>query len=608
MIKISALSLLLCLFSLSSNAQNSKKTLHQNISAALANEKLAGAAWSTVDSIGQIWTDASGIKNAYTKQTLTSSDKVQVGSITKTLLATGILRLVTMNKISLESPVEEILPNIHFQNPWSAQEKVTIKHLLDHTAGLENLRIWQMFSKQVTPNTPLAESFSREPSVLQIYSRPGSRFSYSNMGYTLLGMVIEAVTRQRYEDYLDTYLLQPLGMKESTFSFVNQKGNYPEPRLAMGHLEEMKTQAAVPMYLRPAGQFTTTAYDMGIFMRFLMGIGQLRGYSFIDKELLAGMGNPGADTEAKLHGLDMGYAAGLMKRDRHQVVGLAHSGNTVGYHAMMYLFPKEKKAFFITHNMDSETANYEVFNKILIQHLNLKKQEAVPVGSMPVDIQHWIGNYVELGHQFKFMAYLDFISGFVTLIPGKDHLVFHQSQKDPKILKPTSHHLFRASDKLADSHVFFTDGEQNRLITDGFKTYKKISSFYLWTMLMSLILGLLGLLYLLVSGLIKWISNRKAFLQQPIAMPSICILALLLPIPFFLMQHFTSMGDPTLASVVLAVLTIMLPLSLLFGVWGTIKKKQTDQSIGIEMMAYIFSLQWMMVLLYWGMLPVLLWV
>src|SRR3546814_6716128 len=65
-------------------------------------------------------------------------------------------------------------------------------------------------------------SFQRGP--LRIRSQPGSRLSYSNMGYTLLGLVIERVTGERYEQYLDDHFLGPLGMHQSTFRFVSQEG------------------------------------------------------------------------------------------------------------------------------------------------------------------------------------------------------------------------------------------------------------------------------------------------------------------------------------------------------------------------------------------------
>src|SRR3546814_17964779 len=112
------------------------------------------------------------------------------------------------------------------------------------------------------------------------------------MGYTLLGLVIERVTGERYEQYLDDHFLGPLGMHQSTFRFVSQEGPHADAQLAMGHFEGGATQADVPLYLRPAGQFTNTASDMGLFARLLMSDGEIEGQHFIAPTLLQDIGSP----------------------------------------------------------------------------------------------------------------------------------------------------------------------------------------------------------------------------------------------------------------------------------------------------------------------------
>ena len=77
-----------------------------------------------------------------------------------------------------------------------------------------------MLSVTPTPNTPLIEAFKSRNTLLNTRSQPGSQYLYSNIGYQLLAMVIEAVTKQRYETYLDQALLKPLGMLDSTFYFI----------------------------------------------------------------------------------------------------------------------------------------------------------------------------------------------------------------------------------------------------------------------------------------------------------------------------------------------------------------------------------------------------
>ncbi|WP_300751252.1 serine hydrolase domain-containing protein, partial [Janthinobacterium sp.] len=346
-------------------AQEAKSSLAGDITAGLQEEGLTGAVWTELQPDGKIVTGAAGLKNAATGAPMQADTKVQVGSVAKVVLALGVLHLVSEGKLTLDTPLDQILPQLVLKNPWQASDPVRIRHLLAHTAGLDDLRFWQAFSTRPLPDTPLADAFGHGGNLLRVHARPGSRYAYSNMGYGLLGMVIEKVTGQPYEHYLDTQVLQPLGMKDSTFAFVTQTGPQADPRLAMGHFERGVTQAAVPMYLRPAGQFATTAGDMGKLAQFLMGDGQLQGSSFIAAPLMAALSNP-VGTQAALAGLEAGHGLALATRDRHNVLGACHPGTTVGFRAMLCVYPEQKSAFFVAFNTDSETADYERFNRLLM--------------------------------------------------------------------------------------------------------------------------------------------------------------------------------------------------------------------------------------------------
>ena len=114
---------------------------------------------------------------------------------------------MTEGLIELDAPASRYLPDLFFENPWKGLADVTVRHLLDHTSGLNDAHMWQMFSERPKPETPLIAAFPEPETQLRIRSRPGSRFSYSNMGYTLLGIIIESVVGGRYEAYLDERIL-----------------------------------------------------------------------------------------------------------------------------------------------------------------------------------------------------------------------------------------------------------------------------------------------------------------------------------------------------------------------------------------------------------------
>jgi CubicO group peptidase (beta-lactamase class C family) len=209
--------LLLC-----ATAAHAAAPLEAEFAAGLKEEGLAGAVWSEVLPDGTVKVGASGLRDAAKHMPMQADTRVQVGSVGKVALALGVLRLVSEDKLTLDTPLQQVLPELALKNPWQASDPVRIRHLLAHTSGLDNVRFWQAFSLNPAPDMPLAEAFDGGRNLLRVRARPGSRYAYSNMGYGLLGMVIEKVTGQPYERYLDAQLLQPLGMADSTFAFVTQ--------------------------------------------------------------------------------------------------------------------------------------------------------------------------------------------------------------------------------------------------------------------------------------------------------------------------------------------------------------------------------------------------
>ena len=336
--------------------------LATEIQRTLQQEQLTGAVWAAVTPEGGAVTGAAGLANADSGSAMRADHRVQVGSVAKVALAAGVLHLITEGKLSLDTPVATLLPALSFTNPWQDTDPIRVRHLLSHTAGLENFRLWHIFSLTAHAGTPLGAAFANAPSdpaLLTVQARPGSRFAYSNLGYALLGMVIEAVSGQRYDRYLDAHLLQPLGMRDSTFGFVTQTGPEADPRLAMGHFERGVTHPAERNYLPSADRLTTTAADMARFAAFLMGDGGIDGRPFIDPRLMAQLGTP-SGTEAVRAGLTIGHGHALVGRDRHGQLGYCHPGTTVGFNAMLCVYPAQRKAFFVAMNTDSETADYDL--------------------------------------------------------------------------------------------------------------------------------------------------------------------------------------------------------------------------------------------------------
>ncbi|MEG1681846.1 MAG: serine hydrolase, partial [Stenotrophomonas sp.] len=234
--------LLLCVSILAapSAAADGSSQLQADMQRIIDEEGLQGVVWTTVSADGSAASGAAGVRDAVTLLPMQAYTRVHVGSVTKAVLALGVLRMISQGRLSLETPVTQVVPAIGFDNPWESTHPVRVRHLLAHTAGLENLKLGQFFSLKATADVPLAIASGTDRAPLRVLSQPGSRFSYSNLGYTVLGQVIEAVSGERYETWMDREVLAVLGMRDSTFTYTMQTGSHADPHLAMGHFEQAR--------------------------------------------------------------------------------------------------------------------------------------------------------------------------------------------------------------------------------------------------------------------------------------------------------------------------------------------------------------------------------
>ncbi len=579
------------------------ESLEARMTHVLRDEALDGAVWSLVRMDGSQAVGAAGTKDRRTGAPMTIDTRVQVGSVTKVLLAVGVLRLITEGKLSLDDEVSGRLPGIRFENPWQASDPVRVRHLLAHSAGLENLRLWQFFSLRPDADTPLAAAFEQGVNPLQVQTRPGSRFGYSNIGYTLLGGVIESVTGERYETYLDRALLAPLALHDSTFRFTTQTGPDADPRLAMGHFEDGQPQAIIPLYLRPAAQFTTTAADMATLARFLMGDGRIGDEAFIAPELMAELTAP-RGTEAQRAGLAIGHGHALAVRDRHRVVGACHPGTTVGFRAMFCLFPEHRAAFFLANNTDNESADYERAHALLIDALALPATPAMAAGRTESELQAWEGYYTRTPAAMPHLAPLAVFTDTLRVRVDGDTLTLGELGSDERTLVAMGGRLFRAENRQRPSHVLLHAADGTRILSDGLRNYRQIDATAVLLPRVALAIAASGWLATVVIGLLR-LFRRRLGKGDPTLPPLLATACVLLSLLALSQQSLLQLGDRTFASMLLAVATALLPMALLVGTVQALSRRRDGHRLVAA--ALLATLPGLLLLLVWGMLPLRLW-
>lgn len=179
---------------------------------------------------------------------MSNSSKVPVGSVTKACTATVAMILVGDGDLELDEPVSAVL------GPVPHTDTLTLRRLLTHTSGL--------------PSDPGADATTcaRELAAVEPVCAPGAMFSYSNLGYAVVGAMIEAVTGMSWRDAVDTILCHPAGIEPA---FVD------EPLDVAGHVVSGSSVRVVeqilPPLLAPAGGLALSAADLVAFGRLHLG-------------------------------------------------------------------------------------------------------------------------------------------------------------------------------------------------------------------------------------------------------------------------------------------------------------------------------------------------
>jgi CubicO group peptidase (beta-lactamase class C family) len=173
-----------------------------------------------------------GIADIDTKEPVTTKTLFNIGSISKTFVANGILKLASENKLLLDDNLYKYFPD--FKNKTISQ-KVKLLHLLTHTSGIPDRRPvkeqhdFYLTAKDEENFAPLKQTDSLE-------FEPGTKYKYSNPAFNGLALIIEKVTGRKWQDYITEIIFKPSGMKTSTIT----DGPHPETGVSHGYSQNKK--------------------------------------------------------------------------------------------------------------------------------------------------------------------------------------------------------------------------------------------------------------------------------------------------------------------------------------------------------------------------------
>jgi CubicO group peptidase (beta-lactamase class C family) len=265
----------------------------------------------------------------------------QIASVTKTMTATVIMRLVERGALDLDAPVRRYIPAFRLRDP-AAQERATVRHLVTHTGGW----LGDCFADFGNGDDAL-ERYVTAMAELEQITPLGEIWHYSNSSFALLGRLIEVATGKTYEEATRELLFVPLGMTRSCFS----AGEAITHRVAIGHVivDEKPTVArpwAFPRATTPVGGVVSTANDLMRYARFHLGDGTTPdGARLLSRQSLELMRTPLADAD-----LDRKVGVSWFIRSVGGVRLQYHGGVAIGQQGVLMLAPDRGEAVTVQTN------------------------------------------------------------------------------------------------------------------------------------------------------------------------------------------------------------------------------------------------------------------
>jgi CubicO group peptidase (beta-lactamase class C family) len=271
------------------------------------------------------------------------------GSISKLFTWTAVMQLAEQGKLNLDADVNSYLD---FKVPPRDGKPITLRNLMTHTSGFED-RFKRLFADNMSLRASLAD-YLKTTMPARIYP-PGEVTAYSNYASALAGYIVERVSGEPFETYIERHIFEPLGMAHSTF-------REPLPESLAAQLSspyERASQPAKPFENvgpAPAGALSATGDDIARFMIAHLQNGRLGDAQILQEATAREMHRPQREIAPQLKSWTLGF----VPEDRNGHVMIAHDGDSVWFHSHLSLLPDDHVGVYISLNSrrnDTETIN-----------------------------------------------------------------------------------------------------------------------------------------------------------------------------------------------------------------------------------------------------------
>ncbi len=351
--------LLLLFIALSSSAQFSK--VDEDVEQIMNDQDIVGMSFAVVKNGKILYANSFGLKDIENNTPLSNGDIFRIASISKSFSATSIMQLVEAKKISLDDDFGKLV-GFRIRNPNFPEQVITLRMVMSHTSSINDSQGY--FNLDVI-------NPEKNPDWAKCYNAyaPGADYEYCNLNYNMIGALIERVSGERFDNYVNNHVLKPLGLyggynvdsldsrKFATlYGYDSKTKKYtPSTQAYIPRREEISKYVmgyTTPIF-SPTGGMKISATDLAKYMIMHMNGGKAFGTRIISKKSSKTMQTKIADEE------NYGLALGTNREDiipGEKMTG--HTGSAYGLYSIMFFNPKEDFGFVVIVNGSSSAEQY----------------------------------------------------------------------------------------------------------------------------------------------------------------------------------------------------------------------------------------------------------
>lgn len=510
----------LCVFSLVAISNNLKSqaldydfsAFRQLIEETIHKNDIPGMQVAIISKDSILWKGNFGYADLQNGTPVSDCTMFRVGSVSKPFVALSAMILQERGVINIHDRLRETAPEVEFTNRWEDTHPVRMVHLLEHTAGFDDVHPVEFLANAEGWST--LQGLQLHPHTRTSRRKPGMFMSYSNIGTTCAAYVVEKMSHQPYEEFVQVNLFDPLGMNNSGF-FLN---DYMISNLAKGYASNDSRPVEYSHILaRPSGALMSNVTELAALVQLFLNRG-----TFSDHQLL----KPGSvdriertgTTLAAQSGYERGYGLCMFSGLWQGYPIFYHHGTINGYISSLQYCPELEIGFIILTNTSRETGLpgfiHEFQSLVIPDSIRKPALDAAFTITLSKDVTGW---YEKSTHRTALGSFIYQFLHFMKI--GKENGQYYYKKLffgQWDLIPYSENSLITVDFKSSIPFVFVDDGQGNEYLQRPMheSNYRKISGFVVWGKISLLILSMLVILsaltevfFLLYSGLVK---RRKA--------------------------------------------------------------------------------------------------